>query len=167
MHSTQLRKSHIDQIRVSYGCLEGIHADEWLSNAVQAMYAPTQLLKKLCQWVPGSEGSGLCNMCKLLRVLATTLLTQSKWFINSGAAARLDQESHWEPESKPLPCVPPQFLKTIILNHTDVPPKYMLFLCQPVYWKISLCSILPTYRLERCFMHKTEGFFKNLFKITY
>lgn len=47
----------------------------------------------------------------ILKVLATTLLTQSKGFINSGAAARLAQESHWESESKPLLVSPNHFLR--------------------------------------------------------
>lgn len=49
------------------------------------------------QWVSGGEGSRLYKMCKL-KLLATTFLTKSKGFIISGAFARVDQESNWDPE---------------------------------------------------------------------
>lgn len=48
-----------------------------------------------------------------------TSFTQIEGFINSGAAARLAQESRWESESKRPPifkCVPQPFLKKIIFN---------------------------------------------------
>lgn len=134
------------------------------------MYSLTQapqIALSVSFWEVKDLGSTTCAS-SVLKVSAVTLLTQTKGFINSCASASLAQETLCESESKPLLCVPQPFLKKTIFNRAVPDTAQMSLLnissfCVGQSIEKSPSALFPpSYKLERCFTHKTESSFYTI-----